>query len=325
MRIGLYCYFGRFYDHSVNIPGHPLYQVFFLNSIAKKFGIDKFYVHYYPDPYDYSGGQFEVLSDYRKMLYDKLVLKEISFEEALNIDVDFVFLKHRFRNYSRLRDGSLDCYYYERLLERHYDKAYVIDTDGEIVNSEFKPKKILSLYFKPEVYHFDTEVKVIVPVLKDDILNVIDVVKKEYKLTFIGNEYFKVGIVDEFSELKKYCPDLRIVVQGKWKSENIVDQILDRTKRKDGYISLSSSICTIQISKVEYLCFDFLAPRIFEAYLMSTLCFSKNSFMPKFSQYKNVLELSEKIKFLKSLSPQEYNKILKAELDELYLNLEKND
>jgi hypothetical protein len=319
----LYGYFGRMYDHKASIPSHPLYQLFLLSSIAKKFDIEKFDVCYYDNGvYDYGDTVYSVLKNTRERIYNSFIADDgIPLEEALYKDYDIVFLKYRFRNYSRLRDGSLDRLTFDKLYKRFKDKCYIIDTDAEVK----EPYEHIITYFLGNFkYPVGTgEVLPIIPVLKEDILaNLIaKLTTAPPMLMFIGNEYFKVNIGDYFSNLKANIPDLTVKVQGKWGKREFVDEIIDRSDRKSGYDAMYASSCSIQISKDVYRDCDFLAPRYFEAYLLSTIIFGQNSFMPKFSQFKSIEELQEKIKFLSEISPADYLKYLKMEIEEFYNNV----
>lgn len=319
MKKALFCYFGRFGDHTAPIPGHPLYQIFFLNSISKKFGIDKFDIFYY-DEYDYDiKDNFVVLSEYRQKLKDALIDKDnLSFDEALNNKYDVVFLKYRFRNYSRLKEGSLDRLKFEKLADVHYNNSWIIDTDAEIKKTDYFPR-ILSLFLKDFDYPSKHTTKII-PVLHTDIQECIREIEKKEMMMFIGNEYNKSGIHNILELSHKW--NLKTFVQGKWKKQAYIDSILDRTDRVYGYRNLENALFTVQASKDIYQTYDFMSPRIFESYLLSTLVFGNYSFFPKFSKYSNDVVLQEKIRFLTEINSKEYFKILKLEIEELYSNLE---
>jgi len=320
----LFGYFGRMFDHDVNIPSHPLYQLFLLHSLAKEYKIDKFDIHYYDTVYDYKTPKYHVLPEIREDLYDKLVDKDnVSLEEVLDTDYDILFLKNRFRNYSRLKDGSLDTYDFEQIYNKFKDKCIIIDTDEQVK----KPYEHIVTYFNGKYdYPKGTgDVTKIIPVLEEDVLACIDSYFKSkltFQLTYIGNEYFKEGIQDSFAELKKYYPELMIKVQGTWIKHPFIYEVISRKDRAYGYEQLASSPYTVQISKPVYLKSDFLAPRIFESLLLGTIIFSQNSFMPKFSKFTDLLELSEKMKFLDEINEDEYKKILITEVKELYKNLD---
>jgi hypothetical protein len=319
----LYGYFGRMYDHNASIPSHPLYQLFLLKAISRQFGIDQFDICYYDEGvYNYGDMIYNVLNKPRTEIYDALIADDgIPLEKALETDYDIVLLKYRFRNYSRLRDGSLDRLTFDKLYNRFKERCYIIDTDAEVR----EPYEHIITYFLTgfEYPKGTGEVLPIVPVLKEDILvNLIQkLVITPPMLMFIGNEYFKVNIQDWFKQLKANVPGLTIKVQGKWNKHEFIDDIIDRSDRKSGYDAMYASSCSIQLSKDIYRDCDFLAPRYFESYLLSTIIFGQNSFMPKFSKFKTIEELQEKIKFLSEISPADYLKYLKMEIEEFYTNV----
>ncbi|MHA1685207.1 MAG: hypothetical protein ACTSYD_02240 [Candidatus Heimdallarchaeaceae archaeon] len=265
--------------------------------------------------------KFNILKSEREYLYKKFVQEDnIPLDQAVNGDYDIIFLKNRFRNYSRLREKSLDYYYFQQILSAHQQNdVYIIDTDAQIK----VPHKNLITFFLDE-YPYPkgtTNIYKVIPVLKDDVLSCIRENKKKTQLTFIGNEYFKSDLKDVLISLKEYYPELKINVQGKWKPDANLN-IIDRTKRILGYRMLQSSISSIHISKDIYLKYLFLSPRIFESMILGTIIFARETFMPKFSHFESPLELSEKLKFLNEISLREYYDILKMEINELYENVE---
>jgi hypothetical protein len=327
MRCGLYCYFGRFGDHTAPIPGHPLYQIFFLNALAKKYEIDKFDIFYYDSEYPSIpnlNDRFEILPDIRNALRGRLVGKDgVSLAEALSNSYDKVFTKYRFRNYSRLSEGSLDRYKFEKIIEKHKDKCIVVDTDAEI--KEEYPR-ILSLFADSEYKYLGIpQVDRVIPVLRADVHRAVkcweSIPNKWSCLTFIGNGYNKDGLLSVLKRAQKDA-GVSIVIHGKHKDPPLNFKVISRTERVRGYRCLAESLLTVQLSKPVYEKYNFMSPRIFESYLLGTLCFSQNSFMGGFSRFNGAIDLIEKIKFLKTVSHEDYFKILTEEIDKTYDNLE---
>lgn len=318
MRKGLYCMFGRIGDHNLNIPGHPLYHLYFLKSLSKKFNIDKFDIYYY-DTYPFSF-EDDIVTKFvdRTYLKHQLIDQSVSLTTALDRDYDHVFLKYRFLNKSRLLQGSLDRKKFDTLYTKHTKTnhdVWVIDTDG-MIKEEYN--QVLSLYANPKYkYPGNPKVERICPVLKEDILNGLSKELVEPNLTFIGNEYFKVGLNQMLEKIHDET-GINIITQGSWNKHNYIDHIVDRTDRVKGYRYLSNSACTLQISKLDYKNYDFLSPRIFESYILGTIIFGQNSFTPRFSSFTGAVDLCEKIKFVSDLDVNEYLNILKQEVDECY-------
>jgi hypothetical protein len=324
MSRALYCYFGRFDDHDLDVPGHPLYQLFFIKSLARKFGIKEFDIYFY-DKYDRKLTIcHSVLKEERSLIQHRLIRKyDIGFDEAMDKDeYDIVFLKYRFLNYSRIVSGSFDKLKFDKLYEQHKSKAFIIDTDAE-VKEPFD--KIITLFASPDYKYADGAYVVpILPVLKEDMLEAVETdLEKKWQLTFIGNEYFKERLPGTLKELELRI-DLPIIVQGKWKQYDWLKKIIPRVNRREGYETLKQSICTVQISKPSYLKYDFMSPRIFESLLLGTIAFSENSFMSHFSRYRGIVDLCERIKLLKTLSMEQYRKILIDEIYLIYNSLEKH-
>jgi hypothetical protein len=322
----LYAYFGRMGDHDLNIPSHPLYQIFFLNSISKEFGIKKFDVYYYDKYPNAFLNSYDILDSYRGSLHKKIINhNDISLSDALSGDYDVVFLKYRFRNPSRISSGSFDRLKFDSLYEKYKDRCWIIDTDDEILESY---PRILSLFHDVRFqYPGNPKVKQLIPILSDDIFNVLvrpDILFKQYALTFIGNEYSKDDIQNQFREIHQRT-QIPINVQGKWNKYPFIQYVIPRHMRTYGYGLWQSSACSIQISKPQYLTYDFMAPRIFESYLLSTIIFSKNSFMGPFSKYSGMIDLCERILTLKDLTSLEYHKLLESEINASYLNLKKEN
>lgn len=311
----LFCYYGRMTDHTKDIPGHPLYMLYFLNAIAKKFNIDKFDVYYYDENlYNYTDEDFKyyVCGKKRIELEHKLINKTLNtVNDVLDSEYDIVFLKYRFRNYSRLREGCLDRLHFEKIYKKCKDKCYIIDTDA-MINEPYE--NIITLFLNSYDYESKNVIKMC-PVLKEDFEFINN--PKLKRLTYIGNEYFKEGLIDVFNGLQ-----IPIFVQGKWNYHEKIFSIINRCDRYLGYMTLEDSLCSLQISKQVYATYDFLSPRIFESLLLGTIIFGKNSFMPKFSKFNTIEELNEKIKFLSEISYVDYTKYLKLEINELYTNIE---
>lgn len=322
MTRGLYCYMGRLDDHFYNQPGHPLFQLYYMNALKEEFGVDKFDVYYY-DKHSYAGRYenfFRVNTIQRWDLFKSLVNDDdLSLLEVIRnlSSYDYVFLKYRFLNFSRLNERSLDRLKFEELYNRCEHKSYIIDTDAEIKESY---ENIISLFLSGYPYPGKPVVRVVVPVLKKDMDLRNSIKRKSDILTFIGNEYFKGDISGLLEQIHLKCK-IGIVVSGKWK-ENYFSNIIPRTERLEGYRSLAQSLCTVQKSKEVYDSYDFMSPRIFESFLLGTICFGKSSFLPKFCRYQTNLELIEKIKYLKQINGLvEYTKLLDSCIDEMYLNL----
>ena len=313
----LYCYFGRMDDHNLDIPGHPLYQTFFLKALSKKFNVDKFDIFYYNELNEVKN-DFSILKKSRENFFNnKVRYNGMTLNKVLNNKYDIVFMKYRFRNYSRLVNHSLDAYYFDLLYRKFKDKVYIIDTDAEVRG--FYDNIIT--FFKNEYIYECNNIISMVPILKSDILNNTTIkIRRNNNFMFIGNEYFKRDLPVILEQLHKLNNKMDITVQGKWKSYDYLN-VLDRTKRIEGYTLLENSIASIHYSKQVYHEYEFMSPRIFESFLLGTIIFSNDRFMPEFCRYASLIELSEKLKFLNECNSEQYYNIWRKCIDELYNNI----
>lgn len=326
----LFCYFGRFFDHTADIPGHPLYTLFYLKSIAKYYNIEKFDVLYYDTMfpvYTYGESVFSVLQDKRIQLYSSLINKDnVTLQEALDTEYSMVFLKHRFRNYSRLADGCYDRFVYDKLYDKFKSKSILIDTDAELTSDEIiqhynDTKNMTISLFSSNKYALRKYTTRIIPVQRDDI-SVNEALLKTDKLTFIGNMYGKKDLYPMLFDTYNNYKQLDIVLHGKWNTDTWY-KVIKRQQRILGYNSLMMSIATINMSKEIYHTYDFMSPRIFEAMLLNTICFSTNSFVPKFYHPTDGIALSEKLKFLyEQYKTGKYRILFNKYVNEVYDTLE---
>jgi hypothetical protein len=326
MKTGLYCYWGALGDHERNAPGHPLYQVFCLDTLADFLALDKIYFYsFYKNKVEQHTHEVEfyILKDKRTAILKKLQVEIVSFKQAMQLaqTVDATFLKARFRNKSRLEEKSFDALKFEKLIEiAPAEKTYVIDSDGELPLNFFTkyPVRLLT-YFADLTFYakYDTQPAValtIPPTLVRHFSHPKETLHEaDDDLVFIGNEGLKSPKLSSWlnglAEQK-----LKVLVQGKWTPKHNFE-ILKREKRQEGFLRFGQCLATLQLSKEKYCAYQFLSPRIYEANLVGAVVFSEKGYLTstQFTEVDGVRELTEKLKCLREGFARDFASIVKQQ------------
>jgi hypothetical protein len=207
----LYGYFGAIGDHTAEWPGHPLYQLNFLDSMQHYFHNQSFDIVYFNPPIDYS---FSALKDFRTRLAELLIDAEMFTTHGVAPKIDFlkydaVVLKHRFQNKSRLADlHGLDCEVYESILRASLDNkkpTYIVDSDNEVLSDPYFLRRFNSTdlhiftFFKfPPQYDVNT---IRISPTSRILLSMIETQKPKadfYNFAFDGNNYLKDDKLAEY-------------------------------------------------------------------------------------------------------------------------------
>lgn len=148
----LYTYFGLLDLHSTDTPGHNLYQLGLIDSIANEYGQEKFdFFSYYPE--DLMPDRKSGLIGFPNCLHGKIFMKYFEkridkyligsaemFSNVSEKKYDKLFLKARFRNLSTLSKKWKDARTFELLIitaiEAGYSKEEIIILDTDLSLSE---------------------------------------------------------------------------------------------------------------------------------------------------------------------------------------------
>jgi hypothetical protein len=283
----LYGYFGNILEHNLPYPGHPLYQLNFLDSLRNAFGIEKLDVFYYTD--EKVDKNICINNEVRSKLFAKLnpnIVNEVNVQ-----DYDALFLKHRFRNASRLKDTHLhDVAVYEDLIELGLSKGiptYIIDTDASIINSFYKmfPGITIISFFDTSIYPPGISVKKISPT-SEILLEEVNAIDKKVlpMFTYDGNNYFKdERLIECLGLVQKNSARLQSVMLGKgW--ENLAPHIFSREDRMQFYaICQLSGTTSVNLTKPLYEENCFISPRIIESFILGEFCLAPSGYsvLPK--------------------------------------------
>lgn len=324
----LYCYWGNIGDHNLNIPGHPLYQVYFLESLKETFQTNKIYFYSFLKNYD-EQLKFFILSKEREEIFNSLNIEVVDLKKAIELakSVDVVCLKARFRNKSRLEEKSYDALKFEKILEsaskNKNTKPYVIDSDGELNSKFFNDYdcRILTYFNNHEFYtQYDKslEIQTVIPILSKNFKLSSKDRKIESDLVFIGNEGLKSsklsGWLQRLSE-----ENFNVVVNGKWKSNAYTFKIYDRLHREQAYQELMKTLSVLQVSKEKYATYDFLSPRVYESLICGVVPFIDigYTYSTKFTCVESYVDLREKLKCLREGYERDYDSILSQQIDRM--------
>ena len=338
MRTGLYVYWGALGDHSRNVPGHPLYQVFAMDTLAELFQLDQLhFVSLYTDKVETSCNdvEFYIQHEKRSLILQRLNVKIISFTEALkHIDAyEAVFLKARFRNKSRLEEKSYDALKFEKLYAvSDPESTYIIDSDGELPLNFFdnRPSHLLTYFRDHDFYTAYTSsplsIQTISPALTRHFSTSVRTIP-EIDLMFIGNEGLKDPTLGSWLH-QLHEDHFKVCVQGKWNARYPFE-ILPRTARQQAYKNFENSLATLQLSKAKYQQYDFLSPRIYEAHICGLPVFTLpgSSASTTFLQVESYRELAEKLRCLRDGFARDYKVVIgeqKNKLAQLETTLYKN-
>jgi len=325
----LYAYFGLLGSNGVDVPGHVFYQLPLLYTLKKQYNIDSFdfysylpvyekqqYKTYYPfEPNGMDNYIFNlVINNYNISLYEVI-------QNLKNKKYDIVFLKARFLNESTLRKKWHDELKFKFLFSLSKSlgiKTVVIDTDLSLP-SEFYAQN------------------------SSDIITINSLNKNMYELSYMlyknipmnndflyyGNVYANVNktqskdkyMIEFFNSAPLTFINSKFIIVGKCEVPFKRVKIINRTNRKLLYQLMKYSKFQINISKKLYIEKKFIPARVFESLLFYKIPISYNFdfIAPQFS-FHNLLELSEIVEYINSLSPNDYFQTWKSIVDKVSNN-----
>ena len=331
MSTGLYVYWGALGDHNLNVPGHPLYQSYFLDVLAKAYQLKKIYFcSLFKDKVERTveDTMFFIKRQQRSEIVSRLDVEVVSFGKALELvtSCDSVFLKARFRNKSRLQERSFDALKFETLLTRSEpEKTYIIDSDGELPLDFFEKHRnvnLLTYFLNHQFYDSYTAAPKSIRTLPPTLTTAFETQLRpladyNYDLFFIGNEGLKQPAL--MSWLQKLQEDgLKVGVQGKWSPRYAFD-IYQRVDRQRAYRSFEKSLATLQLSKEKYSRYNFLSPRLYEAGIVGCVPFIEAgySFASDFCRVESYVEFREKLRCLRDGYDRDFRTIREEQYQQL--------
>jgi hypothetical protein len=284
-------------EHNTPYPGHPLYQLNFIDSLAVAFNVDKFDILYYNPKVPVAC--VTICPDSRNKLFANRIDREIYPISRYQPKIDFsrydaIFLKHRFHNESRLKDlKGLDVEIYERTLREALEAkkpVYIIDSDAELSKDprfwnglDTSLITVLSFFTKPEVLPAST--LLISPTsyaLLDQIHESVSKKSLDYKnFSYDGNNYLKDPSLQGY--LKTICKRRyfdNVVVLGKnWTAEHCTS-LYPREQRFSFYeVRKYFGYASINITKPIYAKYSFASPRIVESFMLGEYIYAPDDYV----------------------------------------------
>ena len=329
----LYAYFGLLNLHTVDSPGHSLYQLGLMDSIRKSFDVTTFdFFSYYPEEVQAEQATHdsrmypqsplgELFERYKNEMVDEQIALETTINNIIDKKYDSLFLKARFRNLSTLQKKWKDAKSFELIIETAIHSGYtkdqiiILDTDLSLPDS-FSRKyggavtiKIPSIDFPGISSQF---------LLECVSVHTIDYAKDK-RVVFYGNidtSSYKSGnskssILGEALEWIANSENPLTIIGKDRDLRNFKHnshRIL-RNNRINIWESLNSSLVMLNITKEKYNDARFIPARIYEAIIFGMIPVSYNfNFLSETFSFSNIADLSEIITYLSECEPEDQKK-----------------
>jgi hypothetical protein len=331
----LYAYFGLLDLHTIDSPGHSLYQLGLIDELRLSHNPNaKFdFFSYYPEhlyentlvaefPDSELGNLFSeyfalLIDDYCPKIYEVL-------ERVRNRQYEKLFLKARFRNLSTLSKKWKDTLMFEAIIKTAIESGYsqdeiiILDTD-------------LSL---PQSFIEDSHEKytIITPlgISKEFLMRCVDINMKSTPgdkinaSVFYGNidtSSYKAGneknpiLLEVLEETVQKLSDLILIAKkdfvydlGETPNEyNLVS--LPRSERSQIWNILACSKIMINVSKDKYDSAHFIPARIYEALIFGMIPVSyRFDWLSSTFSFNDVTDYSEIVKYLTEIDHEDFKK-----------------
>jgi hypothetical protein len=329
----LYAYFGLLNLHTIDSPGHSLYQIGLMDSLRQTFGIDQFdFFSYYPEdlqkthsesgsrmyPTSPIGNIFERYKD--EMVHDHLMLDE-TLANITAKKYNMLFLKARFRNLSTLQKKWKDAKAFELLIETAIhvgytkDQIIILDTDLSLPDS-FSRRYGASVTIRIPSIDFPG-------ISNRFLLDCVSVHTSDYirdrNTVFYGNidtSSYKSGnsknaiLGEALSWITSSENKLIIISKQKDLDEwNATADGILRNNRGTIWDALDSGLVMLNITKDKYDTVRFIPARVYEAMIFGMIPVSYNfNFLCETFSFSNIDDLVEIIKYLNDCEPEDQKK-----------------
>jgi hypothetical protein len=337
----LYTYFGLLDLHSIDSPGHSLYQLGLIDSIANHFGQEKFdFLSYYPSdiiPERESkkelfgfpeGPHSKIFKEYFKMRIDDYLISAVKvFSNISERKYDKLFLKARFRNLSALSKKWKDARLFEGLIEHAiefgYDKEDIIILDTDLSLSD----KFIKRYGE--------NVTIVVPSIDFPAISGsfltdcydANVENWENKCEGLNTVYYGNVDTSKYKEgnqkneiLGQAIRRIEELLEGEdtltliCKKDDYLTAVaepahnfhIDRNNREAIFSSLADSTIMLNVTKDKYSDEKFVPARIYEAIIFGLIPVSyRFEFMSNAFSFNDLYDLEEIYFYFKECSHQE--------------------
>lgn len=348
----LYAYFGLIDLHTIDSPGHSLYQIGLVDSLRESFGEEKFdFYSYYPEeviksahlqgfPETELGKLFH---KYRSELFDQPIH---DIEQVLNLisqkSYSKLYLKARFRNLSTLSKKWKDARDFERIIQCAIEAGYsekkiiILDTDLSLSDKFIEDTKDLVTILIPSIDFPGISNSFLV-----DCVNLnLSGFKTEMNSVFYGNidtSKYKSGnsksemLTSALEWISTYHKDngsfYLICKRNDFDSFSKKSQAihLDRSSRAMIWETLENSTIMINVTKEKYDERKFIPARIFEAIIFGMIPVSyKFDFLCSAFSFETIDDLYEIYAYLRECDTaglaQAYKHFINSYLNYLKLN-----
>jgi len=338
----LYAYFGLLDLHEIDSPGHSLYQLGLIDSIACHFNQEKFdFLTYYPDAALPTIGSSKELTGFPEDSYHSKIFKEyfemriseylISvhrvFANISNHTYDKLFLKARFRNLSTLGRKWRDARLFENLIQHAIEYGYgkediiILDTDLSLSKKFVEKYRAVVTIVIPSVDFPGISGSFLTDCVEANVKN------WEKKCEGLNSVYYgnvdtskyKEGnqknailaqAIHRIEEMKDGEDTLTLICKRGDYSTAVLDPALnihiDRNDRIRIFNSLAMSNIMLNVTKDKYNDLEFIPARIYEAIIFGMIPVSyKFEFMHNAFSFNDLEDLEEIYLYFKECSHQD--------------------
>lgn len=319
----LYAYFGLLDLHTIDSPGHSLYQIGLVDSLRESFGEEKFdFYSYYPEEVIKSAelqgfpstDLGKLFNKYRIKLFDSPIHNiDNLLNKIKNKEYSKLYLKARFRNLSTLSKKWKDAKEFDQIIEcaisSNYSKEEIVilDTDLSLSDKFIDQVKDFVTILIPSV-----DFPGISNTFLADCVNLhLSKSKNGISSVFYGNidtSNYKNGnqkgqiLINVLNWVNQnhWSKDEKFYIISKkndfdsFLNKNLSAQHIDRKDRLEIWRILESSRIMINITKEKYNSVRFIPARIFEAMIFGMIPISyKFDFLCSAFSFNNIDDLSE--------------------------------
>ena len=326
----LYAYFGLLDLHTIDSPGHSLYQLGLMDSVRQSYNIDKFdFFSYYPEEISQAAETLQsypetklgkIFSKYREdMISEYGITYNSLISKIQNKEYDKLYLKARFRNLSTLQKKWKDARMFEQIIETALhvgytqDQIVVLDTDLSLPVLFFKKYGSIVTLLVPSIQFPGISTRF--------LLECVDANTSDYSKNKIAIFYGNID-TSKYKSGNSKSPILSQVINYVSTIKNIGFTVISKEKdfiglpewtvgikrndRTTIWEALEDSLIMINVTKEKYNEARFIPARIYEAMIFGMIPISyKFDFLNKTFSFETIEDLEEIIKYLEECEPED--------------------
>jgi len=336
----LYAYFGLLDLHSIDSPGHSLYQIGLIDAIREEFNEEKFdFYSYYPehtlatialDEVKYPDtARGRLLSQYRANLIDLYALPtETMLKNITEKKYNKLYLKARFRNLSTLAKKWKDAAVFEEIINTALASGYkkdeiiILDTDLSLSESFYQGYSDKVTVLIPSIDFPGISEKFLQDCVEVNTAEITDMPFEimEKNIVYYGNidtSTYKAGnskspdLLPILEWLQGRCANTgkKFIAICKEKDRahlQVGSEFVARNDRRQIWKTLATSVVMLNVTKEKYDSEKFIPARIYEAMIFGMVPVSyKFDWLSSAFSFNNELDLNEILKYLDECSPSD--------------------